>query len=397
MIKKIFSIFMAFSCFFSAGAPVFADGDDEYLPIQYCKKHQIPTKPSVTVALSKKRKIIQKAFLAGLLLATGANVEIAFLKKNSTPNFTVQKINDIYIDVPNSSAKQDNEITAILNALQNKNFKFEFSNRRKHLTILSAKINGYLLNQNTIYKMGKKVLELIVEKKSVIPAHVTMDLNDDIELKSKILNIFNGLFEHNPTKSENSIKFFELPSDSKETEPVTNPVHINYLKQYPDTSSYLLVCYQKMFFAGLLSALGAEVTVMEKMPLKKGFPECVEIHKVAKYPTKFTGDRYRFLENMVKHINYIFLPEKLKIESLPLSYFTPIRVTIDDQIVLNESDIFNLGQKFYNLIYNILSDPAVHQVTRPFQLIHLNNLPLFTQGVKEIFKDYTGMNLPDLK
>ena len=397
MIKKIFSIFMAFSCFFSAGAPVFADGDDEVLPIQYCKKHQIPTKPSVTVALSKKRKIIQKAFLAGLLLATGANVEIAFLKKNSTPNFTVQKINDIYIDIPNSSAKQNNEITAILNALQNKNFKFEFSNRRKHLTILSAKINGYLLNQNTIYKMGEKVLELIVEKKSIIPAHVTMNLNDDIELKDKVLNIFNGLFEHNPTKSENSIKFFELPSDSKETEPVTNPVHINYLKQYPDTSSYLLVCYQKMFFAGLLSALGAEVTVMEKMPLKKGFPECVEIHKVAKYPTKFTGDRYRFLENMVKHINYIFLPEKLKIESLPLSYFTPIRVTIDDQIVLNESDIFNLGQKFYNLIYNILSDSAVHQVTRPFQLIHLNNLPLFTQGVKEIFKDYTGMNLPDLK
>ena len=397
MIKKTLSLFLAFSCFLSAGAPVFADGDGEFLPPKYSKKHQIPTKTSVNNIVYRKKKIAQKAFLAGLLLATGANVEIAFLKKNSTPNFTVQKINDIYIDVPNSSAKQDNEITAILNALQNKNFKFEFSNRRKHLTILSAKINGYLLNQNTIYKMGKKVLELIVEKKSVIPAHVTMDLNDDIELKSKILNIFNGLFEHNPTKSENSIKFFELPSDSKETEPVTNPVHINYLKQYPDTSSYLLVCYQKMFFAGLLSALGAEVTVMEKMPLKKGFPECVEIHKVAKYPTKFTGDRYRFLENMVKHINYIFLPEKLKIESLPLSYFTPIRVTIDDQIVLNESDIFNLGQKFYNLIYNILSDPAVHQVTRPFQLIHLNNLPLFTQGVKEIFKDYTGMNLPDLK
>ena len=396
MIKKTLSTFMAFSCIFSAGTPVFADGD-EYLPIQYCKKHQIPTKPSVTVALSKKRKIIQKAFLAGLLFATGANVEIVFLKKNSIPNFTVQKINDTYVDVPNSSAKQNNEITAILNALQNKNFKFEFSNRRKHLTILSAKINGYLLNQNTIYKMGEKVLELIVEKKSTIPAHVAMDLNDDIELKYKILNIFNGLFEHNPTKSENSIKFFELPSDSKETEPVTNPVHVNYLKQYPDTSSYLLVCYQKMFFAGLLSALGEEVTVMEKMPLKKEFPECVEIHKIAKYPTKFTGDRYRFLENMVKHINYIFLPEKLKIESLPLSYFTPIRVTIDDQIVLNESDIFNLGQKFYNLIYNILSDPAVHQVTRPFQLIHLNNLPLFTQGVKEIFKYYTGMNLPDLK
>ena len=396
MIKKTLSTFMAFSCIFSAGTPVFADGD-EYLPIQYCKKHQIPTKPSVTVALSKKRKIIQKAFLAGLLFATGANVEIVFLKKNSIPNFTVQKINDTYVDVPNSSAKQNNEITAILNALQNKNFKFEFSNRRKHLTILSAKINGYLLNQNTIYKMGEKVLELIVEKKSTIPAHVAMDLNNDIELTNKILNIFNGLLEPNPTKSETTLKFFELPSDSKETEPVTNPVLVNYLKQHSDASSHLIVCYQKMFFAGLLSALGAEVIAMEKMPLKRGFPECVEIHKIAKYPTKFTGDRYRFLENMVKHINYIFLPEKLKIESLPLSYFTPIKVTIDDQIVLSESDIFNLGQKFYNLIYNILSDPAVHQVTRPFQLIHLNNLPLFTQGVKEIFKDYTGMNLPDLK
>ena len=98
MIKKTLSTFMAFLCIFSAGAPVFADGD-EYLPIQYCKKHQIPTKPSVTVALSKKRKIIQKAFLAGLLFATGANVEIVFLKKNSIPNFTVQKINDTYVTV----------------------------------------------------------------------------------------------------------------------------------------------------------------------------------------------------------------------------------------------------------------------------------------------------------
>ena len=51
MIKKIFSIFMAFSCIFSAGAPVFADGD-EYLPIQYPKTHQIPTKRSVSAILS---------------------------------------------------------------------------------------------------------------------------------------------------------------------------------------------------------------------------------------------------------------------------------------------------------------------------------------------------------
>ena len=397
MIKKTLSTFMAFLCIFSAGAPVFADGD-EYLPIQYCKKHQIPTKRSVSAILSKKRKIVQKAFLAGLLIATGTNVEIAFRKKNSTPDFSVQKINGINVGVSNSTAKQNNEITAILNALQNKNFKFEFSNNRKYLTILSAKINGYFLNQNTIYKMGKKILELVLDNKPGEAPHILVNLNDDIELKHKILNIFNGLFEHNPTKSETTLKFFELPSDSKETEPVTNPVLVNYLKQHSDASSHLIVCYQKMFFAGLLSALGAEVIAMKKMPFKREFPECVEIHKVAKYPSKFTGERYRFLENVVKHINYIFLPEKLKIESLPLSYFTPIKVTIDDQIVLSESDIFNLGQKFYNLIYKILSDPVVHhQVIKPFQLINLNELPLFTQGVKEIFKDYTGKDLPDLK
>ena len=83
MIKKTLSTFMAFLCIFSAGAPVFADGD-EYLPIQYCKKHQIPTKRSVSAILSKKRKIVQKAFLAGLLIATGANVEIAFRRKHKT-------------------------------------------------------------------------------------------------------------------------------------------------------------------------------------------------------------------------------------------------------------------------------------------------------------------------
>ena len=33
MIKKILSIFMAFSCIFSAGTPVFADSDDEFFEV----------------------------------------------------------------------------------------------------------------------------------------------------------------------------------------------------------------------------------------------------------------------------------------------------------------------------------------------------------------------------
>ena len=390
MIKKTLSTFMAFLCIFSAGAPVFADGD-EYLPIQYCKKHQIPTKRSVSAILSKKRKIVQKAFLAGLLIATGTNVEIAFRKKNSTPDFSVQKINGINVGVSNSTAKQNNEITAILNALQNKNFKFEFNNKSpKQLTIISAKINDHFLSQDTMYKMGEKVLELIVEKRPDIQARIPMDLNNDIELTNKILNIFNGLLEPNPTKSENPIKFFELPSDSKKMEPVTNPAHVDYLKQHPDASSHLIVCYQKMFFIGLLSAFGTKVTAKLKETTDSSFPECIKAHTINKYRLHLKGEYYVFLSNMIKYINSSFPPEKLKIETLPLSYLVPTKVTINNQIILNENDIFNLGQKFYNLIDKIVSECPSELSIYLGYIIDLSKTSKFTQGVKEIFKEYTG-------
>ena len=269
MTKKILSIFMAFSCIFSAGTPIFADSDDEFLPTRYSKKHQIPTKISVNNIVYRKKKIAQKSFLAGLLLATGANVEIAFRRKHKSKllltDFMVKKINNIDVKFSRSSSLQYNEIAAILNALKNENFKFEFNNKSpKQLTIISAKINDHFLSQDTMYKMGEKVLELIAEKKSTIPAHVTMNLNKDIELKDKVLNIFNGLLEPNPTKNENTLKFFELPSDSENLELVTNPAHVDYLKQHPDASSHLIVCYQKMFFIGILSAFGIKVTAKIK-------------------------------------------------------------------------------------------------------------------------------------
>ena len=278
---------MAFSCIFSAGAPVFADSDDEYLPIQYLKVHQISTKtsPSQSDKLVKKRRIAQKSFLAGLLLATGADIEIAFRKKYknllSLTDFMVKKINNIDVNVSITSANQNSEIAALLDALKDENFKFEFNSRAsRQLVILNAKIKDHFLSQSTMHKMGEKVLELIAEKKSTIPAHVTMNLNDDIELKDKILNIFNGLFEPNPTKNENTLKFFELPSDSEKLEFVTNPAHVDYLKQHPDATSHLIVCYQKMFFIGLLSAFGIKVTAKIKETLDDSFTECITICKI---------------------------------------------------------------------------------------------------------------------
>lgn len=63
MIKKALSFLMTFTCLFSAGTPVFAGGD-EYLPTQYCKKHQIPTKSSQSQGnnLFKKEELLKKHF-----------------------------------------------------------------------------------------------------------------------------------------------------------------------------------------------------------------------------------------------------------------------------------------------------------------------------------------------
>ena len=403
MIKKALSFLMTFTCLFSAGTPVFAGGD-EYLPTQYCKKHQIPTKSSQSQGnnLFKKRRIAQKAFLTGLLLATGADIEIAFRKifkdKSSLTDFMVKKINNIDVKFSRSSSLQDNEIAALLDALKNENFKFEFNNKSpKQLTILSAKINDHFLSQGTMYQMGEKVLELIVEKRPAIQARIPMNLNNDIELTNKILNIFNGLLEPNPTKSENPIKFFELPSDSKKMEPVTNPAHVDYLKQHPDASSHLIVCYQKMFFIGLLSAFGKKVTAKLKETTDSSFPECIRAHTIYQYRLHLKGEYYVFLSNIIKYINSSFPPEKLKIETVPMSYLVPTKVTINNQIILNENDIFNLGQKFYNLIDKIISECPSELSIYLGYIIDLSKTSKFTQGVKEIFKEYTGKDLPDLK
>ena len=399
MIKKALSIFLAFSCFFSAGAPVFADGDDEYLPIQYRKKHQLPPKRSEHVTLSRRRKTVQKAFLVGLLLATGANIEIAFRKKQKKPiaHFIVQKINDINIQVSKSAAYQDHEIAALLNALKCENFKFEFSNTsRNQATIISVKINDFFLSQSTMYKIGEKILNLITEKKSDVSSYDPINLNDDIKLRNDICNIFSVFLEYNPNK--NTLNFFELPSDSKKIEPVINPAHVNYLKRHPDAASRAVICYQKMFFTGLLSAIGIKVTAKEKIAeiFDDVFPQCIEIHNVDHYHVNCTGEYYKFLENIIKRINYIFPPEKLKVEALPLSYLTPTKVTINNQIVLNETDIFNLGQRFYNLVDIMLFNYSA-KLSACYGLISLNESINFTKGVNKIFKDYTGQDLPDVK
>ena len=75
----------------------------------------------------------------------------------------------------------------------------------------------------------------------------------------------------------------------------------------------------------------------------------------------------------------------------------PSKVTINNQIILNETDIFNLGQRFYNLIYKIAHEYLIQLFRNCTGFIDLNEVTQFTQGVQAIFKDYTGKDLPYIK
>ena len=94
-------------------------------------------------------------------------------------------------------------------------------------------------------------------------------------------------------------------------------------------------------------------------------------------------------------MNSIFDSKKLKVEALQASNLIPTKVIMENKIYLDENDIFNLGQRFYNLFYKLTCENIIKH--RPCTILCLNEVPSFSQGVKEIFKEYTGKDLPDLK
>ena len=116
----------------------------------------------------------------------------------------------------------------------------------------------------------QKVLKLIYEERQLTiksqPVAEYLNLTHDISFRNKVFNIVGELLKYNPSKDENTLSFFELPSNSKKLEPITNPDHVNYLKEHPDTASKLTICYQKAFFTGLLSNSGIKTFI--RLPSK---------------------------------------------------------------------------------------------------------------------------------
>ena len=351
MVKKIMSSFMACVLLASSlSAPIFAGGDMPF-PVQYPKKGKTQ-KTSVLGAsessLQRKRKTVQKAFLTALLLAQDVEVEIKLSQsrlKTLYDCFQITKIQDSIICTKEKYANNF-QINILLDNLSAIN-GISFDTAAKGVLIACAKINGHILTQNTICEIGEKILKLIEEKRQyIISNHLCykdINLKEDSLFMQEISNIFGDLLDKSSSKDENTLSFFEIASSSKKLEPVTNHVHVKHLKKHPETSSLLIACYEQTFFASLISAFGTEVTVKPQSETAyENFPRCFFILKLGNHPIYTKDAHCAFLTNMIKLINSIFPPEKLKIETVPMSYSVPAKVTINNEIVLNENDVINL-------------------------------------------------------
>lgn len=399
---------MAFAfLIFSSVFPIFAEGN-EYLPTQYLTKSKILPNSIEKMSqngIIKRRKIAQKAFLTALLCVTGTNIEITSIRNvsSSYATFKIHKVNGVNIDYSNNTRDNKSlnlQIAILINeAKKNKNIELNIVNKGQKVILSSAKINNYFLNQLTICKIGEKILELIKKYKSQICVGETIkfgeiiNLNKNIPLMNGFVNILGELL-----KNENTPKIFELTSNSKKLDPITNPDHIELLNKKPNDFPKLMIYYQKIFFAGILSALGAKVSVKENNSVitADGLPVRISLWIINSFRTK-SKELERGFSYTIKYINFICSRnEEIKIETLQMSYSTPIKVVINKTITLDVNDLYNLGQKFYNLICKMLDEKTLATIDH-LHLIPLNKNPALIQGIKEIFKEYTGKELPDLK
>lgn len=409
MIKKILPAFMAFTFLISSSiAPVFADGTHHSsIPTEYLQKGKFPRPPkSYSIAsIQRIRKVSQKAFLTAILCALGIDVELKLHfsdKYFTSKNFSVCKIDNknIYYKDKNDNTPQ---VKAMMDCLAGKkdiiDFDFDFGNTG--IMIAGAKINGYFLNQSVIHEIGEKVLELI----SLIKfnafknneSHLPINLTANIQFKNEVTDILGDILRYDTINDKTELKLFQLPSEQKGLDSITNPVHVDFLKKHPYTFSLLVTCYQTAFFTGLLSILGISISLRPQDELSRtNFPECVLLRKINDTRVSPTGTRPNYLTRFARTINSTFPAEKLKIESLRMSYLLPSGVIINNEIVLNETDVFNLGQKFYNLIYKMISE-NYKNIIDTYGLIHLDKNADFVKNAKEIFKEYTGKDFPNLE
>lgn len=401
VIKKPLSVFMASICLLSSvSTSTFAGKNEEIEPQKtfdpYSKKYQ---------ASRSEKVITRKAFLAALLCAVGIDVYIK-LKRDYTfqnPNFTVMGIENFLIE---GLGRHDNtsQMKALVEVLKKRKdvINFNCDSRSRGCALNCVKINNYFLTQTDINKIGEKVLGLIYEKRKISTSlhgvSNLINLTENISIRQEIINIFGEVLNYNPYGNENSLKFYKPKFDinSKDMEPITNINHINYMNICPEDSYSVISCYHKAFFVGFLSALGIDVKVktsvntdcesIDRLPIC-GINGKTIYAKEMRIPSTRT-------ENMINITCSILPCEKFQVETSHIIYTVPTKVKIGD-ITLDETDVFNLGKRFYNLAEETIS--CAIKKRSSIKKINLDKILFFTESVKREFKEYTGRDFPNLK
>ena len=399
MIKKAISILMTFIyCTFLLGNTAFAGSttcsEDEKKPR--------PPECEQKDCESKNHHYVQKAFLVALLCAMGIDVDIRFHSYYPSPynQFTVSKIDSFYLRNSQLFNKQT-QTRLIINSLkkQKSGIDFNASLSAMGAVIHSVKINNCILLQNTIHKIGKRALKLIYERK---PKKVgyngltkAINLNEDALFKQEVTNIFEDVI-NNKNDDINPLSFFTLYSEFnfKKLDSIQNSNHIDYIKKYPEKSCDLAIYYEKAFFIGILSLfdIDTEIIMHRDHPL-----DFMTLNKIKNIPIQSKDHQKSYLESTIRCIESILPPEKIKIEYQKVSYSIPTKVIINNNIILYENEIFDLGQKFYNSIWeNITTNPSlicnkiIKSTTFPIlsEFIHTNQVPIFKEIMQNLLKEY---------
>ena len=402
MIKKSLSIFIAGVCLLSSvSTPTFAGKSESTKPVKTFNSHSKQHR-----ALCKKRIIAQKAFLTALLCAADIDAYIKYQKDRieKNLNFTVVGTEGDFIE---GLGRNNNvfQMETLIKVLREKKDIINFScdSRYNGRALNCVKINNYLLTQTDINKIGEKVLDLIYEKKKIaISSHNILDLvnlKEDDLFKQEIISIFKEILNYNLHDHQDLLKFykpnFDTSSSSKEMEPITNINHLNYMKVCPEDSYSVISCYHKAFFMALLSAMGIDVRIRDNNNIDYGFIDRLflcGINEKTVYTKTMEVTSMR-TENIINITKSILPQDKFRVETSRIIYTVPTKVTIGD-ITLSEIDVFNLGQRFYNLaektmLYITTNYPSI-------KVISLDKISSFTKSVKKEFKDYTGKDLPNI-
>lgn len=399
MIKKIISLFAALTlCISTTNCEIFA-GKSE-LEHTLTKINDLQFRRSLD---KMGRYTKQKAFLVAVLCSLGVDVQIDF-RSNYTPetfSFNVVKIGDLNIYDLNRALKHRYQIPSLLSYLSTRKdiVDFKACSPKRSKGIICARINKHILPLSTIHKIGEKTLELIKKKKSEMkknnePLTMPKSLTEDTFFRNELINLLGDTLEKN-NEETTGFKFFTLYSEFnfKGMDPIENTDHIRQIKSNSKAIHNVIMCYEKMFFTGILAAFGINTEVTLSSPESY---DPVVIHKIDDISTaKIPSYSIEYMSRIINYINCLLPPEKVKIEYLNDHCMMPYKIIINNQVMLYENDILNIGQKFYNYV----QESATSFTGMNMFHITIDTVEnyMFKFCMNKAFKEYTNEELIELE